>query len=67
MLDRLQRVGAGDLDLAHVRDVEQPGPRADGHVLVDDARVFDGHVPAAELDHARTERAMPRVERGLLQ
>ena len=51
-----KRVGAGDLDLAHVRDVEQPGARADRHVLVDDARVFDGHVPAAEFDHARAER-----------
>ena len=58
---------AGDLDLAHVADVEQPGPGAHRHVLVGDAGVFDGHVPAAELDHARAERAMPRVERRLLQ
>ena len=67
VLDRLERVGAGDLDLPHVGDVEQPGPRAHGHVLVGDAGVLDRHVPAAELDHAGAVGAMPRVERGLLQ
>ena len=67
MLDRGQRVRAGDLDLPHVADVEQPGARAHGHVLVDDAGVFDRHVPAAELDHAGAERAVPGVERRLLE
>ena len=67
VLDRLQRVAAGDFDLAHVADVEQPGARAHRHVLVGDAGVFDRHVPAAELDHPRAERAMSRVERGLLE
>ena len=67
MLDRLQRVPAGDLDLPHVADVEQPGAGPHGHVLVDQARVFDGHVPAAELDHPRAERPMPRIEWSLLE
>jgi hypothetical protein len=58
---------AGDLDLAHVADVEEPRARPHGHVLVGDAGVLDGHVPAAEFDHAGAERAMPRVERGFLQ
>ena len=34
-------------------------------MLVDDPRVFDGHVPAAVLDHAGAERSVTRVERGL--
>ena len=67
VLDRGQRVGARDLDLPHVADVEQPGARAHGHVLVDDAGVFDRHVPAAELDHPGAEGAMPGVERGFLE
>ncbi len=66
-LDGGQRVGAGHLDLAHVADVEQAGPRAHGHVLVDDAGVLDGHVPAAELDHPGAAGAVPRVERSFLE
>src|SRR5262245_49263297 len=50
-----------------MRDVEESGSGADGHVLVDDARVFHGHVPAAELDHAGAEGAVPRVQWGFLQ
>ena len=45
----------------------RPARRAHGHVLVGDAGVFDRHVPAAELDHARAERPVPRVERRLLE
>ena len=67
VLDSLQRVRTGNLDFAHVRDVEQSRTRANGHVLIDDAGVFDGHVPAGEVDHARAERAMSRVQRRLLE
>ena len=67
MLDRFEGVAAGDFDLADVADVEQAGAAADRHVLVDHAGVFDGHVPAAELDHPRAERPVPRMERRLLQ
>ena len=55
-LDGGQRVLAGDLDLAHVADVEQAGARAHGQVLVGDAGILDGHVPAAERHHAGAER-----------
>jgi hypothetical protein len=51
-LDRVERVSARDLDLAHVADVEQAGARAHGHVFGDDAGVFDRHIPAAEGHHA---------------
>jgi hypothetical protein len=33
-----------------VADIEKPGPGADREVLVDDALVFDRHLPAEELD-----------------
>src|SRR4029453_11147657 len=48
-------------------DIEQPGPGPDRQVLIADAGVLDRHVPATELDHARAKRAMPGVERCLLQ
>src|SRR5262249_1004662 len=44
-----------------------PRSRADGHVLVDDPRILDGHVPPAKLDHARPQRAVPRIEGRFLQ
>ena len=40
-----------NLDLAHVADIEQSDRRPHGVVLVDNARVLDRHVPAAEIDH----------------
>ena len=52
-----------DLDLAHVRDVEDAGVAADGPVLGDHALVLHGHLPARERDHARAERDVAIVER----
>ena len=66
-LDRGQRVLAGDLDLAHVADVEDAGARPHGHVLVGDARVLDGHVPAGVRHHAGVGGAVTRVERGFAE
>ena len=68
-LDRGERVLAGDLDLAHVADVEQPRARADRHVLGDDAAagVFDRHVPAAEGDHFGARGAVAGIERRFLE
>ncbi len=60
--------GAGlravDVELAHVRQVEQPDPLADGPVLVDDRAVLDGHQPAAELDEPGAEVAVDVGQRG---
>ena len=39
----------------------------DGLVLVDDAAVLDGHVPAGEIDHAGAVGQVPIVERCALQ
>ena len=55
MLHGFERALAGNFDLAHVGDVEQARRGADGHVLGGDAGVLDGHVPAAERDHAGAE------------
>jgi hypothetical protein len=62
-----ERAGAAELDVAHVRDVEEADAGADGHVFGDEAGVFDGHVPAPEVDHLGAVRAMGCVERGLAQ
>jgi len=65
-LDRGKRVLAGDLDLAHVADVEDAGLGADGGVFVREAAVLDRHVPAAERDHFGPRSAVAGVERRLL-
>jgi hypothetical protein len=67
-VDEGDGVGAAHLYLAHVRDVEDAGARARGHVLLDRARgVLDGHVPPAELHHAAAQTAVHRVQGRLLQ
>src|SRR5262249_47529550 len=61
-----QCAGAAHLDLAHVADVKQTGPRTHHLVLADDARVLHRHLPAGEVDHARTELAVLLVQRRTL-
>ena len=60
-LNRRESVLPGDLDLAHVADVKESGPRTHGHVFVGDAGVLDGHLPAGVRNHAGTRCAMPCV------
>ena len=52
-----------DVDLAHVRHVEDAGVGADGPVLLDHPLVLDGHLPAGERDKARAECDVAVVER----
>ena len=44
--------GAADIDHAHVRHIEDAGVAPHRMVLLDLRAVVDGHVPAAEVDHA---------------
>ena len=62
-LQEVVGAGSADLDLSHVRHVEDAGGRPNGPVLLVDARVVDGHVPAAEVDHPGAEREVARVQR----
>ncbi len=66
-LDRLEGVLPGDLDFAHVADVEDAGAFAHRHVLRDDARVLHGHVPAAKGDHLGARGPVTSVERRFLE
>ena len=66
-LDSGERIAAGHLDLAHVADVEEADAGANGKVLVRDARILHGHVPAAERHHAGAQRDMTRVQRRLAE
>ena len=66
-LDGGERVLPGDLDLAHVADVEDARAGAHGEMLVHDARVFDRHVPPAERHHLRAGSTMSGVERRLFE
>jgi hypothetical protein len=50
-----------------VRNVEEAHALAHGAVLLEDARVLDRHLPAAEVDHARAELLVERVERSPLE
>ena len=61
------RARTADPHLAHVRQVEQADALAHRAVLIEDARVLDGHLPAGEVDEPATERAVTFYEGGLLQ
>ena len=56
-----------DLDLAHVRDVEDAGRVATARCSSIDARVLDRHLPAGEGDESRAGRDVALVERRALQ
>ena len=56
---------SADPELAHVRQVEQTGRAPDLRVLLEDAPVLDGHLPAAEVDEPGAERARVRACSGV--
>jgi hypothetical protein len=66
-LDDRERVGSGDLELAHVADVEESHGAAHRPVLLDDPGVLHGHLPTAEGNHLRARLAVDVVERGALE
>ena len=63
-LQELELGRAFDVDLAHVRDVEDAAVAPDGEMLGDHALVLDGHVPACERHHPRAEGDVAIVQRG---
>ena len=68
VLDGGQRLRTGEADVAHVADVKDTDPGADGRVFVDNAatdrgRIFDRHIPAIELHHLGAHLAMDGVQR----
>src|SRR2546428_9604027 len=66
-LEEAKRLWAADFDLSHVADVEQSGALSDRQVLLGDARIFNRHLPAPELDHLCPRGFMDRVQRRALQ
>ena len=46
------RRSARQMELSHVRDVEEPRALSDGRVLLEDGAVLDGHLPARERNEA---------------
>jgi hypothetical protein len=68
VLNSWQGLPAGELDVAHVADIEDAGARPHCHVLVDDAAaqrsgIFNWHIPAVELHHPRAHLAVNGVQR----
>ncbi|MNJ49373.1 hypothetical protein D3C77_445970 [compost metagenome] len=60
--------GTQKADLAHVRDIEQPGLFTGMQVFLHDPkRVLHRHVVAGERHHARAQFKVQGVQRGLLQ
>ena len=59
--------GAFDGELAHMRDVEEAGARADSLVLVEDAAELDRQLPAAEVDHFAAQFVLEGVEGSFFQ
>ena len=64
-LHRGESARSADFDLSHVADVEEPGVRAHGRVLIENGGVLNRHLPAAEIDEAGAECTMTGMERGL--
>ncbi len=62
-LQEVARARPFDLELAHVRHVEDTRVRPHRAVLRDDALVLHRHLPARERHHARAELDVPVVER----
>ncbi len=62
-LDARHRARPREMDLAHVRDVEEARGVAHRGVFLEDRRVLHRHVEAGERHDARTERAVGFVER----
>src|SRR4029077_16061843 len=67
-VDRRARARAGEEELAHVRQVEEPGVRPDRPMLRDDpGRVLDRHLVARELDHLAARPKVLGMERRALE
>ncbi len=60
-------VGAGGLDLAHVRDVEDPALPAHRKVLLAHAGVLHGHLPTREVNELRAGGDVPVEQGGVAQ
>ena len=62
-LKQLGRARPLDLELAHVRDVEDSGVAAHRLVLLDHSCVLNGHLPARKRNEPSAERDVAVVER----
>jgi len=58
--------GTANVDLAHMRNVEEAGVSACAQVFFDGTGgILDWHVPAAEIDHAAAQLPVSVIEWGL--
>jgi len=62
------RIGPVDPDLAHMRNIKQPGRRPAPQMLFDNARqILHRHIPTAKIDHPSAKFPMDCVERSFLK
>src|SRR5438874_806351 len=66
MLEEGEGLAATHVDLTHMRDIEQASSSTTGVVLLEDASVVDGHLPAPELHHFCTHLGVPVIQRRTL-
>ncbi len=65
-IDESDSIGATNVDLTHMRDVEQSGVGSCAQVFFDrPGGILHGHIPAAEVDHASTQLPVGAVKRSL--
>src|SRR5438045_2060540 len=62
VLEKSKRVFAGNLDFAHMADVEQASGSTDSVVLTYNAGILNWHFPTTERDHPRTHCDVALVE-----
>src|SRR5467141_830069 len=65
VLHQIESAFSADLDLAHVADIKEARASARCHVLGENAGIFHGHVPSAEVDHLGAPASMYGVQCGL--
>ena len=61
-VDEIDGLPASDFDFAHVTYVEQSGASANRFVFSENARIFERHLPSAEVNHFRAQAAMKRIQ-----
>jgi len=66
-VELIERAGAADEHLTHVRNVEDANLLADCLVLIDDRAVLHGHVPSGEGHHPGAEGEMGGFERRMVE
>jgi len=62
LLDEMEGLRTSDFDFAHVTYIKQSGTSANRFVLSENARIFERHLPSAEVNHFCAQTPMKRIQ-----